>query len=1052
MINPSQLIIQAQQQQQQQDPQHQQMHLPQQQLPHYVQAQNVVLDPYQLAPQPMQQQQLHQHQTNFSNQLQYQPVDDHMVQQQQQHQHQHQHQLQQQQHMYYQQQQQTCIQSQIPTMALDFEQLNQQEFESITKQLLELKQTSNNLLHDSNRCRHKSDELNLALQQRSSIISRAPQLEQKDAQAFDRNRRERLVIEDSIKGLISDINDYRVELIERLTSIYNKVNAIQADIIYERLPAWRLEQQIQSNNVTTYTNNNASNTSSNNSNPQTSSSNTNSNNDTDMAESQSNSTNNNILDQYQVCIELIIDILWNLRTNTRSLHQMMHDCFKSNRFTKRPIFSQEHIDLGLMIDKTMETLILHSLVVDKQPPQVMKTNTRFGASVRFLGGNKLSSRLVNPTVYCTILSESRARYVIRKHHELREERWLALEHQLKQEHDYESAQEQHYNLQQAQLNQPIYSHLPLDMIQQPAGSPSQTVIRSAHPQQQDQFFQQQQQQQQFYMSPSPHPYQQQQQLAHVHHQPEPQRLTPSATASSSRQSNKNEKDDNRKDESPYLRHIIKVDPSGDIINGKTNVDFQDTGNQLVWTFRSLQLKKIRRTEKKGTESVMDEKFVCLFDAELRVPESKDTYSWIKSPDISFRLMAVSLPVAVIVHGNQEPHAVATITWHNAFARPDAELFSVPDRVAWSELGYVLSEKFRCYGGRGLSKQNLGYLATKILRRHQRKHQLKPQLSPQQLQHHVIERMTPEETIIDDCLVSWNQFAKETLPEKSFTFWDWFYSLLKLTKDHLSKLWAADKIFGFINKYGCDDLLLTKSHPSFSIEGAPVGTFLLRYSESELGGITVAWVPDIEHQISIEQLQHQSKMEESPTGEFNYYAPNLRCMYQRKDSSSASATSTPTPSPTLKLMHLQPFTSKDLITRSLADRIGDLENLIYLYPDIPKDEAFADYYTPVSVNKTESTYDYVKPILIQKIVNEKKQLSASASSSAAASPLMDTTSTNNVNMNVCQSSHGDSNFMAPTPTSYGHSPNGIYQQQTADDQQMLDSTVYDGAFNPGVKQE
>lgn len=30
---------------------------------------------------------------------------------------------------------------------------------------------------------------------------------------------------------------------------------------------------------------------------------------------------------------------------------------------------------------------------------------------------------------------------------------------------------------------------------------------------------------------------------------------------------------------------------------------------------------------------------------------------------------LSLPVVVIVHGNQEPHAWATVTWDNAFAEP-----------------------------------------------------------------------------------------------------------------------------------------------------------------------------------------------------------------------------------------------------------------------------------------------------------------------------------------------------------------------------------------------
>ena len=34
---------------------------------------------------------------------------------------------------------------------------------------------------------------------------------------------------------------------------------------------------------------------------------------------------------------------------------------------------------------------------------------------------------------------------------------------------------------------------------------------------------------------------------------------------------------------------------------------------------------------------------------------------------SVQVCAPSLPVVVIVHGNQEPHAWATILWDNAFA-------------------------------------------------------------------------------------------------------------------------------------------------------------------------------------------------------------------------------------------------------------------------------------------------------------------------------------------------------------------------------------------------
>jgi hypothetical protein len=47
--------------------------------------------------------------------------------------------------------------------------------------------------------------------------------------------------------------------------------------------------------------------------------------------------------------------------------------------------------------------------------------------------------------------------------------------------------------------------------------------------------------------------------------------------------------------------------------------------------------------------------------------------------------------------------------------------------------------------------------------------------------------------------------------------------------------------------------------------------------------------------------------------------------------------------------LAPFTSKDLATRSLADRVNDIPHLSFLYRDIPKAAAFSKYYTPQQGN-------------------------------------------------------------------------------------------------------
>lgn len=50
-------------------------------------------------------------------------------------------------------------------------------------------------------------------------------------------------------------------------------------------------------------------------------------------------------------------------------------------------------------------------------------------------------------------------------------------------------------------------------------------------------------------------------------------------------------------------------------------------------------------------------------------------------------------------------------------------------------------------------------------------------------------------------------------------------------------------------------------------------------------------------------------------------------------------------------NLMPFTTRDFSIRSLADRLGDLSYLIYVFPDRPKDEVFSKYYTPVLCEST-----------------------------------------------------------------------------------------------------
>lgn len=205
---------------------------------------------------------------------------------------------------------------------------------------------------------------------------------------------------------------------------------------------------------------------------------------------------------------------------------------------------------------------------------------------------------------------------------------------------------------------------------------------------------------------------------------------------------------------------------------------------------------------------------------------------------------------------------------------------VPDKVPFCRVGEVLSQKFRDFVGEGLTADNIRFLAAKALR----------------LTTVPIDLNLP---------LTWGQFSKEPLNDRNFTFWEWFYAILKLTKDNLKDQWNKKLIVGFVHRKTAEDML----------SACPVGTFLLRFSDSELGGLTVAWKAKSANGLSDE-----------------YYM-------------------------------LQPFTSRDFAIRNLSDRLNDLKHLTYLYPDIPKNVAFGTFYTPEEQTSTKTNTGYVKPFLV-----------------------------------------------------------------------------------------
>lgn len=89
------------------------------------------------------------------------------------------------------------------------------------------------------------------------------------------------------------------------------------------------------------------------------------------------------------------------------------------------------------------------------------------------------------------------------------------------------------------------------------------------------------------------------------------------------------------------------------------MEYHQATGTLSAHFRNMSLKRIKRADRRGAESVTEEKFTVLFESQFSVG----------SNELVFQVKTLSLPVVVIVHGSQDHNATATVLWDNAFAEP-----------------------------------------------------------------------------------------------------------------------------------------------------------------------------------------------------------------------------------------------------------------------------------------------------------------------------------------------------------------------------------------------
>lgn len=229
----------------------------------------------------------------------------------------------------------------------------------------------------------------------------------------------------------------------------------------------------------------------------------------------------------------------------------------------------------------------------------------------------------------------------------------------------------------------------------------------------------------------------------------------------------------------------------DLLNNESTVEILPSG-KVHAKFKNLVLKDFKREPRKGGQRIAEEKYCLLFDTKIKIGEY----------DLQTPLRALSVPVIITSHVNQECQALATISWDHQFSSQSRLLFEVPLSVPWQELANLLNAKFEHEAGRGLTEDHLNYLASKLF---------------------------GQSCDYSSCDVTFDMFCKDNMRDDDFTFWDLFYNAMRLTKDHLYVAWKKGNIEGFISKAKAE-LCLNDSSP---------GNFICRFSASQLGGVSIS---------------------------------------------------------------------------------------------------------------------------------------------------------------------------------------------------------------------
>lgn len=286
------------------------------------------------------------------------------------------------------------------------------------------------------------------------------------------------------------------------------------------------------------------------------------------------------------------------------------------------------------------------------------------------------------------------------------------------------------------------------------------------------------------------------------------------------------------------------------INNNSSAEMFEDKNKTQVKFQNLQIVKGSVKRSRSRECTED-MFSLIFRTKFTC------YG------LEFNLWTRSLPLVIVSHDDQRMKAEAIIAWDNAGYEP----FDIHQDLPWNQVFDALSRKWTASCGKPLTAESSCYLACKLFQ-------------DESLNLNQIQNMT----------LNWTKFKKDKLPNSTYTFWEYFHSMMTLTAHQdMKSIWEMGYIIGFVKKSTAVEMLAQTEE----------GTFLIRFSDSTLGGVTIG-----------------------------LRSANQKIMWHKF--------------------------KEELAMRKIVDIIFDLKHLKTLYPNIPK-KCFEKFRPQINTNDD----DYVK---------------------------------------------------------------------------------------------